>query len=328
MKDAFGRDIDYLRLSVTDRCNLRCVYCLPVRAPAFLPAASMLSDSEITELVRCLALSGISKIRITGGEPLVRPGLPGLVAELGAVPGVRELSLSTNGVLLADHAAELKKAGLRRVNVSLDSLDAERFSRITRFGELKAVLAGIEAALRGGLAPVKINVVVARGFNEDEVSAFAELTVASPLHVRFIELMPMGAAEFFDRSRWVGQAEIMERAGPLEALSQDQGPEGHGPARYFRRPGARGTIGFISPLSCGFCSACNRLRLTAGGTLVPCLDGEDGADLRTPLRESAGRARLLELIAETIRKKPEAHQMVERAAAPGGAARVMCQIGG
>ncbi|MCR4295833.1 MAG: GTP 3',8-cyclase MoaA [Elusimicrobia bacterium] len=326
MRDGFGRRIDYLRLSVTDRCNLRCVYCLPEAAARFAPGADLLSDDEVVALAGAFARLGVSKIRLTGGEPLVRPGLPALARRLRALPGVEDLSLSTNGVLLAGLAAELKAAGLSRVNVSLDTLDARRFARITRFGDLKSVLDGIEAAVEAELAPVKLNVVVAKGMNDDEIRAFAALTDNDPLHVRFIELMPMGETGFFTPERRVPLAEMMAAAGPLEPASA--APLGHGPARYYRRPGAAGTIGFISALSCGFCGSCNRVRLSSTGTVIPCLDGEDGVDLRTPLRRGAGPEELMTLIEAAVRVKPESHGMGARAAAAEANPRFMCSIGG
>jgi len=328
MRDGFGRTIDYLRLSVTDRCNLRCVYCLPEAAPRFVPGADLLGDDEVVELAGAFARLGVSKIRVTGGEPLVRPGLPALLRRLRALPGIEDLSLSTNGVLLAGLAGELKAAGLDRVNVSLDTLRPERFARIARFGALASVLEGVEAALEAGLAPVKLNVVTAKGMNDDEIEAFVALTDGKPLHVRFIELMPMGETGFFSPERRVPLAEMMAAAGPLEPLPREGSPLGHGPARYYRRPGAAGTVGFISALSCGFCGACNRVRLSSTGTLIPCLDGEDGADLRTPLRAGAGPAELADLIRGAVRGKPESHGMTARAGSPGSGPRLMCQIGG
>ena len=328
MRDGFNRTIDYLRLSVTDRCNLRCVYCLPELAPRFAPTADMLSDDEIVKLVEAFAGLGVSNIRITGGEPLVRPGLPGLLRRLSAIPGIRDLSLSTNGVLLAGLAAELKAAGLHRVNISLDTLDPARFANIARFGHLKSVLDGIEAALEAGLAPVKLNVVVARGMNDDEIGAFAALTDKKHLHVRFIELMPMGETGFFNAARRVPLNEMMAAAAPLAPASQEERPLGHGPARYYKRPNALGSVGFISALSCGFCAACNRVRLSSGGTLIPCLDAVQGTDLRTPLRSGRGRDHIKDLIRDTIRNKPESHDMNARMSASDMNPRFMCQIGG
>lgn len=328
MRDGFGRTIDYLRLSVTDRCNLRCVYCLPEAAPRFVPGADLLSDDEIVTLIGAFARAGVSKVRITGGEPLVRPGLPALVRRLSGIPGIEDLSLSTNGVLLSGLAAELKAAGLSRVNISLDTLRPDRFARIARFGALSSVLAGVDAALEAGLSPVKLNVVTAKGMNDDEIGAFAALTENKPLNVRFIELMPMGETGFFSPDRRVPLGEMMAAAGPLEPVSAGDRPLGHGPARYYRRPGAAGTIGFISALSCGFCDSCNRVRLSSTGTLIPCLDGEDGVDLRGPLRRGAGAEPLAALIRDAVRAKPESHGMVARAASSDANKRHMCSIGG
>lgn len=331
--DRYDRRVDYLRLSVTDRCNLRCLYCLPETFSRFLPSERILDDEEILWLVSCLAEMGFSRVRVTGGEPLVRPGLTELIARLSRVSGVSEVSLSTNGVLLGPLAQDLARAGLKRVNISLDTLNPETFSRVTRFGRHGDVLEGIEAALRAGLTPVKLNVVVARGLNESEIADFARLTQNRPLHVRFIELMPMGETGFYREERRVNLSEMMRAAEPLEALPGNQLPLGHGPARYYRRPGAAGTIGFISALSCGFCDSCNRMRLSASGVLHPCLDDERGIDLRAALRQGAGRGKLKALILEALGAKPASHHMSERskaAAAEGKSAapRFMCQIGG
>jgi cyclic pyranopterin phosphate synthase len=328
LSDGIGRRIDYLRLSVTDRCNFRCVYCLPEDYSGFTSGSETLSDDEVVELAASFAELGFSKLRLTGGEPLVRPGLAGLVRRLAAVPGIRDIALSTNGMLLAPMATELAEAGLRRVNVSLDTLDAAKFAAVTRHGRLETVLEGIEAALAAGLSPVKLNVVVARGMNEGEVADFVRLTVDRPLHVRFIELMPMGETGFFSKEKLVPLIEMLELAAPLAPLSKDDSPLGHGPARYYRRPGARGTVGFISALSCGFCDACNRVRVSARGILVPCLDGADGVNLRAPLRAGEGRAALQDLIRGVIEKKPERHFMLERAVEHSANPRFMCQIGG
>ncbi|MBI5631274.1 MAG: GTP 3',8-cyclase MoaA [Elusimicrobia bacterium] len=328
MIDSFGRRIDYLRLSVTDRCNLRCAYCLPEFYSDFAASEDILSADEIAQLVSCFAEMGTSKIRITGGEPLVRPGIPELIGRLSRIDGVSDISLSTNGVLLHKFAAELARAGLKRVNISMDSLNSDKFSRITRFGKLQDVLTGIDAALSAGLAPVKVNVVVAKGLNDDEIGAFAKLTETAPLHVRFIELMPMGETGFFSKRNWLPLPEMMERAAPLTPLPREDWPIGHGPARYYKRPGGKGTVGFVSALSCGFCSSCNRMRLTAKGVLMPCLDGSEGADFRTLVRSKADRREIRRLLAEVIRKKPEKHSMLERADALSANPRFMCQIGG
>jgi GTP 3',8-cyclase len=332
LTDPFGRRIDYLRLSVTDRCNLRCVYCLPAFYDAFSPLGEVLTDDEVVRLAGVFTGLGFTKIRVTGGEPLVRPGIVPLLARIAALPGLRDLALSTNGTNLLPLSDGLAAAGLKRINVSVDSLDPARFKAITRRGRLDDVMAGLERAMLLGLSPVKVNVVVARGMNEDEVAAFAELTVRRPLHVRFIELMPMGETGFFSDDKRVPLEEMMSLAGPLEPCD---GPVGNGPARHFRRPGAKGTVGFISAVSCGFCQACNRVRLSARGKLIPCLDGEEGADLRGPLRAGATDEELRGLVRAVVAAKPERHFMAERAAAQGAYAaapaarpRFMCQVGG
>jgi cyclic pyranopterin phosphate synthase len=326
--DGFGRKIDYLRLSVTDRCNFRCSYCLPVVYGKFQASENILSDDEIVYLVESFADQGFSKIRITGGEPLVRPDICKLISRISKVNGISDVSMTTNGMFLARDAKALASAGLRRVNVSMDTMDPARFEEITRYGKLQRVLDGLEAAVDAGLGPVKINCVVARGMNGDEISEFASLTEKRPLHVRFIELMPMGETGFFSKEKHLPLLDMMEAAGPLEELSTDDRPLGNGPARYYRRPGAQGSIGFISALSCGFCETCNRVRLSATGVLVPCLDGEDGVDLRSPLRANVGRKEIRRIIADTIEGKPERHHMVERAAVKSENPRFMCQIGG
>ncbi|MBI2362221.1 MAG: GTP 3',8-cyclase MoaA [Elusimicrobia bacterium] len=326
--DPWGRQVDYLRLSVTDRCNFRCAYCLPPSFAGFAPSEELLSDQELVRVVSVFAALGFRRLRITGGEPLVRPGLPALVSEFSRLPGLSDLSLSTNGSLLAGLAVPLARAGLKRVNVSMDTLDPARFHSITRSGRLDDAWAGVEAALAAGLSPVKLNVVVARGFNEGEVPDFVALTRTRPLHVRFIELMPMGEAGFFCEERRVPFEELLRRAGPLEAVGPGAAPEGAGPARVYRSPGALGTVGFITAMSCGFCGSCNRLRLTAGGMLHPCLDDSEGVDLREPLRAGAADGELRALVAWALSRKPEGHRMLERAAGRTAAPRFMCQTGG
>jgi GTP 3',8-cyclase len=329
--DSCGRSINYLRISVTDRCNLRCIYCMPSSGVPLLPHSQILSYEEIRAVVRATAEVGISKIRLTGGEPLVRARLPELVGMLSRVPGIEEVSLTTNGILLRKHARELKKAGLTRVNISLDTLKPARFRDITRRGELSTVLDGIEAAKEAGLHPVKINMVVIRGVNDDEVLDFARMTVDREWHVRFIERMPFnGQADF------VPTAELQERIGLLGKLEPRVPPRGNGPAAYYRLPGATGTIGFITPLSePSFCSRCNRLRLSADGRLRPCLMSEDEIDLRTPLRNNAQLPELKRLILQAVASKPERHHLKEDNAtylkitgAGGVTNRKMSQIGG
>ena len=326
--DPWGRTVDYLRLSVTDRCNYRCEYCLPESFSGFAPAPEVLNDDELHRLVSVFVSMGFRRLRITGGEPLVRQGLPGLVARLAALPGLGDLSLSTNGSLLPGLAAPLARAGLGRVNVSLDTLDPARFRSVTRNGTLDDAWAGVEAALAAGLSPVKLNVVVARGLNEDELPDFVGLTGTRPLHVRFIELMPMGETGFYREDRRVPFEEMLRLAGPLEPVTGPGLPEGGGPARVYRRPGAAGTVGFITAMSCGFCDLCNRVRLTSRGVLHPCLDDSAGLDLRTPLRAGAADGELRALVAGALARKPQGHRMLQRAAALTAGPRFMCQTGG
>ena len=323
--DAFNRPISYLRVSVTDRCNLRCVYCMPPEGVPWRPHEEILRYEEIETIVRAAAELGINKVRLTGGEPLVRKGLVDLVRMLARIPGIDDLAMTTNGTLLARYAEELKAAGLKRVNVSLDTLRPERFRRITRLGELSDTLEGIAAAKKAGLVPVKINTVVIRGLNDDEVVDFARLTVEGDWHVRFIEVMPLG-----DNAEWAGNGyvpmdEVRARIeGELGELIPAK-MRGSGPARYYRLPGAKGTVGFITPISEHFCHRCNRLRLTADGRLRPCLLSDYEIDLRTPLRRGASAEEIKALIIEGIRNKPERHHL-EEGLFPHG--RAMSEIGG
>lgn len=338
--DALGRRIDYLRISLTDRCNLRCIYCMPPEGVEWKPPADILTYEEIERFARLALEAGISKIRLTGGEPLVRKGVPEFVRRLREHVGVESVALTTNGTLLPKFAAELHDAGLERVNVSLDSLDPEVFARITRGGDLSSVLAGIEAAFSAGFHPVKLNVVVVRSLDQDLLE-FARMTIDRPLHVRFIEYMPVGEAEApgsgcaAESGGWTPEdtvpsdeilAVIAEKGaqaglGELEPVGRDDAPGGWGPARYFRFPGAQGTIGVISPLSHHFCSECNRLRLTADGMLRPCLFSDIEYDAKKALREGTDDD-VREVIALALRTKPENHH--DRI----GTARGMSQIGG
>jgi cyclic pyranopterin phosphate synthase len=324
--DNFNRPISYLRVSVTDRCNLRCVYCMPPEGVPWRPHGEILRYEEIETTVRAAASLGISKVRLTGGEPLVRKGLVDLVAMIARIPGIDDLAMTTNGILLTRHAEELKAAGLRRVNVSLDTLRPERFCRITRLGELSDTLEGIAAAKEAGLVPVKVNTVVIRGLNDDEVVDFARLTYAPDWHVRFIEVMPLGDNADWAGNGYVPMGEVRERIEKeLGALIPAKLRDGSGPARYYRLPGAQGTVGFITPISEHFCYQCNRLRLTADGKLRPCLLSDYEIDLRTPLRRGAGAEEVKALIIEGIRNKPERHYLSEQVIPQG---RAMSEIGG
>ena len=303
--DSFGRSIDYLRISVTDRCNLRCIYCMPPEGVPHISHSEILSYEEIRAVVQGAAELGIRRIRLTGGEPLVRADFPDLVKMLSRIQGIMELSLTTNGALLKNYAQALKQAGLSRVNVSLDTVRANRFGYITRLGELKDVLEGISAAKEVGFDPVKINTVVIRGINDDEILDFARMTYKDGWHVRFIELMPFkGVAES------VPSVELQQHISSLGRLEPCASITGNGPALYYRLTGAEGTIGFISPLTeISFCSRCNRMRLTPDGKLRPCLLGEDEIDLRTPLRNNASMEELKRLILKAVDSKPEHHQL-------------------
>jgi cyclic pyranopterin phosphate synthase len=309
-KDNYGRKIDYLRVSVTDRCNLRCVYCMPMEGVPWKPHAGILRFEQIAHMVEAAAGLGFRKIRLTGGEPLVRKGLVDLVAAVAATPGIEEVSLTTNGTLLSHFARDLADAGLARVNVSLDTLQPDRFRRITRLGDIDMVWQGIQAAERAGLAPLKINVVVIRGLNDDELTDFARLTFAHAWHVRFIELMPVGDGLDWGpgmparAQRFLPVEEIRGSLAALGSLTPVGGPRGNGPARYYQMPGARGSIGFISPLTEHFCGTCNRLRLTADGRLRPCLFSERGVPVKPSLDAGAHGPELQALIRQAIGIKP------------------------
>jgi len=326
LQDIHQREINYLRVSVTDRCNLRCIYCMPPGGVKLIPHDQILRNEEIVRLVEAAALAGIKKIRLTGGEPLVRRGLADLVASIGAVPGIDDIALTTNGILLPDMARELKEAGLRRVNISLDTLDAGIFRSVTRGGDLGLAWRGIETALDLGLHPVKINTVVMRGVNYSEITAIASLTLKYPLHVRFIELMPVGASDAWALDNHVptGEARAVIEDG-LGDLREARRPAGNGPAMYYRLSGAPGTIGFISPVSDHFCGRCNRLRLTAEGMIRPCLYSGREVEARTPLRRGAGRKELAALFKQAVLKKPDRHSMHE---GWRDEKRIMSQIGG
>jgi cyclic pyranopterin phosphate synthase len=325
-RDDCGRAINYLRVSVTDRCNLRCIYCMPEKGIAKRSHADVLRYEELERIVRAAAELGICKVRLTGGEPLARLGMPEFVRMIASLPGIDDLSMTTNGTLLARHAPALTDAGLHRVNISLDTLQHTRFQEITRRGRLDDVWTGMDAARAVGLQPIKLNMVVVRGLNEDEVSDFARLTLSEGWHVRYIEMMPIGANVAWAGDGVVPVADIRARieaeVGPLSAV---HGPKGNGPARYYQLPGAEGTIGFIGALNEHFCVGCNRLRLTADGELRPCLMSEDEIDLRTPLRAGADTETLKTHIKAAIRRKPQRHRLGQ---APSPQDRTMAEIGG
>jgi len=308
LSDSFQRPIDYLRISVTDRCNLRCVYCMPTEGIDLLAHEDVLSYEEIYRVAIAAAELGIKKVRITGGEPLVRIGLSSLIGMLAQIDAIDDIALTTNGILLARYADELKAAGLRRVNISLDTLKPDKFRLITRGGDLDAVLEGIEAASIAGLSPIKINVVVMAGSNDDELTDFARKTVDDGWHVRFIEHMPFNSE--MASSSFVSVNEIRKRLASLGELEPCTF-KGNGPAKYYRLPQAKGTIGFITPISEHFCFHCNRLRLTADGKLRPCLLSEQEIDLRQPLRKGISAEELKKLIKRAVDSKPRKHKLAE-----------------
>jgi len=300
--DRYKRPINYLRISVTDRCNLKCQYCKPLEDKDFLPHKELLSFEEIIRIIKVMAKLGLRKVRLTGGEPLLRRNLSELIAQIARIPGIEDLSLTTNGILLASYARELKEAGLKRVNVSLDTLKRERFAEITQKDAFQEVWKGIESALRERLEPVKINVVSIRGFNDDEIEDLASLTFELPLHVRFIEFMPIGE-NLWEDQRVIGSEEILERLSKIAPLVPISGDLYDGPARRFKFEGAVGEVGVISPLSGHFCSSCNRLRLTPDGKLRSCLFSDEEVDLKAYLRKE-GEEGILKALKETLEKKP------------------------
>jgi cyclic pyranopterin phosphate synthase len=324
ISDSFQRPINYLRISVTDRCNLRCVYCMPEAGIDLMSHYDILSYEEIYTVAKAAAELGINRIRLTGGEPLVRAGITDLISLLAGIETVEDLSLTTNGTLLAQHAAALKEAGLQRVNISLDTLKPERFRQITRCGELSDTLKGIEAALAAGLTPVKINMVVMAGINDDEITDFVAKTVKDGWNVRFIELMPVSSNEPVS-DKLVSVSEMRKRIETIGKLEPWKVEAGNGPAKYFRLPGASGTVGFISPVTEHFCFQCNRLRLTADGKLRPCLLSEAEIDLKGPLRGGAPVEELKNLIGQAIANKPKGHHLAEGTRHKG---RPFSQVGG
>jgi cyclic pyranopterin phosphate synthase len=323
--DRYGREINYLRISVTDRCNLRCVYCMPPEGVPLMSHDDVLRYEEITRLARLAHEMGFTKFRITGGEPLVRKGVANLVHELAHLGENTDLSLTTNGVLLARYADDLKAAGLRRINISLDTLKREKFQQISRFDLFHEVVSGIRRAIRVGFDPIKINVVVVRGINDDEVLDFVEMTRDQPLWVRFIELMP------FSRNNWSNESfvsadEIRRHIETRYQLTEVSRSYASAPAADYRVTGHKGRIGLIAPLSRKFCDLCNRLRLTADGHLLPCLHSAIEMDIRTPMREGASDDELKLILREAMLAKPKGHTLCkdnfERTR------RVMSKVGG
>ncbi|MBT8478766.1 MAG: GTP 3',8-cyclase MoaA [Gemmatimonadetes bacterium] len=326
MEDQFGRRIDYLRISVTDKCNLRCTYCMPVEGLDWIDRAEFLTYEEIASVVRQMAGQGLRRIRLTGGEPLVRRDLPDLVRLLSEIPQIEDIAISTNAILLPQFGSDLRDAGASRVNVSLDTLKRERFRDLARRPErfFDATMEGIDAAERLGFSPLKINTVLLKGLNEDEVEEFAEITKKRPWHVRFIELMPTGDNLHLSE-RFLSTDSVLKRLRAIGDLRPAAGPVGNGPATYFQFAGAAGTVGVITPLSHNYCDRCNRMRLTADGKLRTCLFGTHEVDLRAPLRSTGD---VLPAVREALRGKPERHLLQLGTARGSGGLRALSQVGG
>lgn len=322
MKDRLGRDINYIRVAVTDRCNLRCRYCMPPEGVAPKGHEDILRYEEIETVLRECVKLGINRFRLTGGEPLVRKGMTGFIERLHQIPGMKEINLTTNGILLSGYAADLKKAGVSNLNISLDTLDPQKFAAFTCGGDLSAVLDGIDAAVREKFDKIKLNVVVMRGLNDCELGGFMELIRDREIYLRFIELMPIGEAKK-DEGQYVSTDEIFEKLPPLVRAESQRGA---GPAEYYRAEGYAGFIGFIHAMSRSFCVDCNRLRLTADGKLMPCLHADTEIDLKPCLRPP-DREKIRQSIEQAIQAKPEKHGM-EGQKENSRNKRFMNQVGG
>lgn len=322
-RDQFGRSIEYLRISVTDRCNFRCLYCMPAEGLPWLPKSEILSYEEIADVVGQLAPMGLRRLRITGGEPTIRPNLDELIRLLRSNANVEDIALSTNGARLPAIAALYREAGLDRVNISADSLRADRIATIARRNLGFDPVAAATAATRAGLDPVKINMVVMRGINDDEVLDFARLSIDNPWHVRFIELMPVGGLRELTFEHVVPSDEILDRISGIGALDRSEGPaRGNGPAAYYQLAGAAGSIGVITPMTHTYCASCNRVRLTADGRLRTCLFGDHEVNLRDPLR--AGDP-LTPHFRRALDEKPREHALLQLRV---GGLRALSQVGG
>ena len=324
--DQYKREINYLRISLTDRCNLRCVYCMPLDGLTFLPQENLLSAEEIAAVVRVAVSAGFRKFRFTGGEPTLRRDLLEIVERVSRIEGVGDLAMTTNGILLHEMAKPLVKAGLRRVNIHLDTLDPKRLAKVMRWGQFDDIWRGIEAAEEAGLVPIKLNAVIARGYNETDVTELARLTLERDWHVRFIEMMPFGTGECSGvaREQYVSNDDVQEwiedALGPLEALPSHLSDE----SVNYRLPGARGVVGFISPVSSPYCGACNRMRLTADGRLHLCLLNDDEMDIKTQLRKNGPEA-VREILLKAVHQKPMGHRLEQGIFTQD---RKMFQIGG
>ncbi|MGD8836081.1 MAG: GTP 3',8-cyclase MoaA [Desulfobacteraceae bacterium] len=328
LQDQYQRTIDYLRISITDHCNLKCQYCVPFDGRPKLPMSEILTYEEMFEIAKAAVANGVTKIRVTGGEPLMRRDMIEFCRKLSSLRELTDLAVTTNGVLLASMAADLKAAGVNRVNVSLDTLNAERYAQITGKDRLGQVLKGIEAAEQAGLAPIKINMVPMRGINDDEIADMARWTLTKPYDIRFIELMPTsGWAQNQHSKLFISIEEVRKAVAALGRLEPIAHIKARGPAVYERLAQSKGRIGFIAALSHHFCKTCNRLRLTADGKLRACLFADKEVDIITPLRNGATMERLRHIIRATAAAKPERHRLNDQGAEPVNG-RTMRAIGG
>lgn len=307
--DPFRRKINYLRISITDRCNLRCRYCMPEQGVPLIPHGEILTYEEILRIVHVFAMEGISKVRLTGGEPLVRKGIVDFVSSLSQIKEIKDLSLTTNGILLREFAQDLKNAGLKRINISLDSLKKEKFYQITRKDDFERVGAGIEESLRVGLSPIKINMVAIKGLNDDEIESFAQLTLALPLVVRYIEYMPSNNGEDWRESNILTIPQIKNRLDKMGNFIPIPSDRWDGPAKRFRMEGALGEIGLIGAVSSHFCDDCNRLRLTPDGKIRTCLFSDEEIDVKELLRNGGSDRDLKDQLLVALMKKPERHSI-------------------
>ena len=321
--DPFGRRVEYVRLSVTDKCNMRCFYCIPKGFTDFEEPENWLTFDEVERLMSIFADLGVRRVRLTGGEPLVRRNLPELAARLSSIPGIEDLSLSTNASLLSEHATALKDAGISRINVSLDSLQHERFKEITG-GKLQTVLDGLQAAKRAGISPVKINVVAMKGLNDDEFESIVEYCLENDFTLRFIETMPVGSTGKSATDYYYDLQQLKKRLEKRFSLIPGMMPGG-GPARYFQVEGTELRIGFITPISQHFCETCNRVRVSVNGTLYLCLGQNDKVELRPLLRDGSSDDQVREAIVTALALKPMRHEFKDE---PGQVVRIMSQTGG
>lgn len=323
--DRCDRKLNYLRISITDRCNLRCIYCVPYDFIPKIAHKEILSYEEILRIVRISVRLGISKIRITGGEPLVRKGVYNFLEQLTKIQGLLDISLTTNGVLLKDNINKIRSAGIKRINISLDTLNRKKFRQITGYDFFNQIWEGIVLAQKMGFDPIKINVVPLKGVNDDELLDIAALSIEYPFHIRFIEYMPMGTNNM-EIDRHLLAPEIKKRINQLGKLIPIEKSINDGPAERFKFESARGEIGFIRPISQHFCNTCNRLRLTASGQLRPCLMSDVQVDLKTPLRKECSDGKLTEVFLQAVRQKPSEHNL--SIGHPAIVSAQMCAIGG